>query len=93
MTLKYIDDYADELRKSDPTFDQDLAQARMNLRIALAVKELRKEMGLSQRDFAKLVGKSSSTIARIESGEVKASSQTLTAIAVKTHKQLEVQFV
>ncbi|WP_125580677.1 helix-turn-helix transcriptional regulator [Levilactobacillus cerevisiae] len=93
MKLISIDEYADRLRKEDPDFDKGLAEAEMSLKVALAVKKLRHELGLTQKDFAKLVGKSTSTIARIETGFDKANSQTLIDIAVKTHKSLDFQFI
>ena len=92
MKLKSIDDYADDLRQEDPNFDAKLADAEMNLKIAMGVKNLRAELGLTQKQFAELVGKSTSTIARIETGFDKASSQTLIDIAIKTHRTLNVQF-
>lgn len=92
MKLKSIDDYAGKLRQNDPNFDKELAEARMNFKIAIAVKELRQEMGLTQQEFAQVVGKSTSTIARIETGFVKANTRTLIDIAVKTHRELSFEF-
>lgn len=46
-------------------------EARAELQIALMVKELRTSKKLSQADLAKKMGKSQSTIGRIENGSVK----------------------
>lgn len=56
------------------------------------VRELRENMGMSQRDFASLVGKPQSTIARIENGSMNASTKLLSEIAQATNQRLTIQF-
>lgn len=60
---------------------------------AQSVKSLRDEFGLSQVEFAKLVGKPQSIISRIEAGEMNPSFQLLNEIADKTNKKIEIKFV
>ncbi|MFT8907575.1 MAG: helix-turn-helix transcriptional regulator [Lentilactobacillus diolivorans] len=48
---------------------------------------------MSQRDFAKLVGKPQSTISRIESGDYDVQSRTLTEIASKVNRKVLIQIV
>lgn len=93
MVLKRVDDYIQERQAVSPEFAQAYDQAEIDLEIAVAVKQLRDSLGLSQRAFADLIGKPQSTIARIEAGAVTASNKTLAEIAQKTHKQLRIQFV
>ena len=48
---------------------------------------------MSQREFAKMVGKLQSTIARIESGKMNVSINVLNEIADATNQKLTVDFV
>ena len=67
-------------------------QENINLEIAMKVHDLRENMGLSQREFANLIGKPQSTIARIENGSMNASTKTLSEIAHTTSQRLTIQF-
>lgn len=93
MTLKRIDDYIQTRKATSSAFAQAYDQAEVDLEIAVAVKNLRDSLGLSQRAFAELIDKPQSTVARIEAGTVTASNKTLADIAQKTHKQLRIQFI
>ncbi len=93
MTLRKVDDLIAEKKQNSAKFAAAYEQAGVDLEIAIAVKQLRDSLDLSQRAFAELVGKPQSTIARIESGAVTASNQTLSEIAQRTHKQLRIQFI
>ncbi|WP_203641554.1 helix-turn-helix domain-containing protein [Levilactobacillus andaensis] len=93
MTLNRIDDYIQERKKASAEFTRAYDQAGVDLEIAVAVKQLRESLGLSQREFAGLVGKPQSMIARIETGAVTATNKTLADIAAKTYHQLRIQFV
>ena len=68
-------------------------EARAELQIALMVKELRTSKKLSQADLAKKMGKSQSTIGRIENGSVKLTISMLEQIAAATDTKLEISFV
>lgn len=48
---------------------------------------------MSQREFAELVGKPQSTIARIESGSMNVSIRLLNEIALAAGKEVSFQFV
>lgn len=65
----------------------------MKSKTATLVKNLRLELGLSQIEFAKRVGKPQSTIARIETGAVLPTVHLLSEIARKVGKRLEISFV
>ena len=65
----------------------------MKSKTSALVKGLRLELGLSQTEFAKRVGKPQSTIARIETGAVLPTIGLLREIATKVDKRLEISFV
>ena len=58
----------------------------------MKVHDLRTNMGLSQSEFASLIGKPQSTIARIENGSMNASTKILSEIAQATNQRLTIQF-
>ena len=65
----------------------------MKSKTATLVKNLRLELGLSQTEFAKRVGKPQSTIARVETGAVLPTIKLLREIAIMVGKRLEIEFV
>lgn len=77
----------------DPEFKRLYDEEAAKTEAALAVRSLRDKFGLSQVEFAKLVGKPQSTISRIETGEMSPSFQLLNEIADKTKKKIEIRFV
>lgn len=64
-----------------------------NSDIAKLIKKLREELQLSQRQFAKLVGKPHSTIARIENGNMSPTVSLLQDIASSIGKELRITFI
>ena len=72
--MSKLDAYVAERSKNNPEFAQIVEQENINLEVALKVHDLRTNMGLSQREFASLIGKPQSTIARIENGSMNAST-------------------
>lgn len=90
--MSKIDEYVAERSKSNPEFAKRVEQENINLEVAVKVRELRENMGMSQRDFASLVGKPQSTIARIENGSMNASTKLLSEIAQATNQRLTIQF-
>ena len=76
INLKHVDntgflhEFMQEEIAKDPNAEQLYMETRAELQIALMVKELRKSKKLSQVDLAKKMGKSQSTIGRIENGSV-----------------------
>ena len=65
----------------------------MKSKTSALLKELRLELGLSQTEFAKRVGKPQSTIGRIEAGAVLPTIKLLREIATMVGKRLEIEFV
>ncbi len=92
MTMSKIDDYISNRSKRDQQFKSAADQYDTNLDVAVAVRNLRESEHMTQREFALLIGKPQSTVARIESGSMNASTKLLTQIAQATHKKLIIQF-
>ena len=67
--------------------------ALREFKIAAKLKEIRKEMNLSQREFAKIINKPQSTIARVENGSMSPTVGLLEEIAILSNKELKVEFV
>lgn len=65
----------------------------MKSKTSVLLKNLRLELGLSQSEFAKRVGKPQSTIARIETGAMIPTIKLLSEIATMVDKRLEISFV
>jgi DNA-binding XRE family transcriptional regulator len=90
--MSKIDEYIAERSKNNPDFAKLVEQENINLEVAVKVRDLRENMGMSQREFASLVGKPQSTIARIENGSMNASTKVLSEIAQATNQRLTIQF-
>lgn len=90
--MSKIDEYVTERSKKNPDFAKLVEQENINLEVAVKVRDLRENMGMSQRAFASLIGKPQSTIARIENGSMNASTKVLSEIAQATNQRLTIQF-
>lgn len=73
--------YVKEQVKHDPRFAKDLAEARVQVRLAVMIAHLREDKGLSQRDLARITGLKQPQIARIESGDYLPTLETLWKLA------------
>ena len=91
--MSKIDAYVTERSKNNPDFAKLVEQENINLEVAVKVRDLRENMGMSQRAFASLIGKPQSTIARIENGSMNASTRVLSEIAQATNRRLTIQFM
>ena len=90
--MSKIDEYVAERSKNNPDFAKLVEQENIKLEVAVKVRDLRENMGMSQRAFASLIGKPQSTIARIENGSMNASTKVLSEIAQATNQRLTIQF-
>lgn len=90
--MSKIDDYIARRSEKEPEFANLVEQANINLEVAVKVRDLREKLALSQREFATLVGKPQSTIARIENGSMNASTKILAEIAQATNRRLTISF-
>ena len=89
--MSKIDEYIDKRSKQSADFAREYKEESQKLQV-VEVRNLREELGMSQRKFAELVGKPQSTIARIESGKMNVSINVLNEIAVATNQKLTVRF-
>jgi len=90
--MGFIDDYIKNRSAKEPEFAKAIQKESANLEAAVAVRELRDSLKMSQRNFAKLVGKPQSTIARIENGAMNVSVGLLGQIASMSNKELDIKF-
>ena len=99
INLKHVDntgflhEFMQEEIAKHPNAEQLYMETRAEVKIAIMVKELRRSKNLSQVDLAKKMGKSQSTIGRIENGSVKPTISMLEQIAAATDTKLEISFV
>ncbi|MFT9266264.1 helix-turn-helix domain-containing protein [Oenococcus sp.] len=88
-----IDEYIAERESQEPGFKQAIQKESQRLDLAIKIRNLREQAGLSQRELAERLGKPQSTIARIESGNVNPSFGTIEEIANNLGKRLQIRFV
>ena len=74
--------------EKNPKLKKKYEQASLNLDAAVLVKDMRKDLGMTQVEFAKYVGKPQSTIGRIEAGNMNVSIGLLNEIANRAHRQV-----
>ncbi|MHB9038815.1 MAG: helix-turn-helix domain-containing protein [Armatimonadota bacterium] len=78
----------------DSKLRQAIEREVANARVAQAIYDARKEAGLSQRELARLIGTSHSTIVRLEDADYKGHSLTmLTRIAAALGKHVQISLV
>ncbi len=92
IIMSKIDEYIDKRSKKSTTFAKEYKKENQQLQVAVEVHNLRDKLGMTQREFAKQVGKPQSTIARIESGKMNVSINVLNEIAEATNQKLTVKF-
>ena len=90
--MSKIDEYIANRSQQSTEFAKAYKEENQQLQVAVEVRNLRDKLGMSQREFAKMVGKPQSTIARIESGKMNVSINVLNAIADATNQKLTVKF-
>lgn len=73
--------YVKEQIKKDPRMASALEEARIQVRLAVMIAQLREKRGLSQRDLAEKTGFKQPQIARIESGDYLPTLETLWKLA------------
>jgi DNA-binding XRE family transcriptional regulator len=78
----------------DPEFRMHYEEERRALQLAMKIAKLREKRGLTQAEFAKLMGTSQQAVSRIESGEYEGFTlKTLEKIAEATGTRLKIDFV
>ena len=78
----------------DPDLREQIAEAKINFRVAQLIHGARTAAGMTQRQLADLIGTKQSVIARLEDADYEGHSLTmLSRIAEALHQRLEVRFV
>lgn len=90
--MSKINEYIAKRSQKNQNFAREYKEERWQLQVAVEVRNLRDKLGMSQREFAELVGKPQSTIARIESGKMNVSINVLNEIADATNQKLTIKF-
>ena len=90
--MSKIDEYIAKRSQQSTEFAKAYKEENQQLQVAVEVRNLRDKLGMSQREFAKMVGKPQSAIARIESGKMNVSINVLNEIADATNQKLTVKF-
>lgn len=90
--MTWIEDFATEQCAKSKEFAETYAAESEKLDIAVALTQLRNEMGLTQQQLADISGKPQSTIARIEKASTNPTVGLLAEIAASVGRTLEVRF-
>lgn len=92
ITTVKVSDYINKIKKVDKGFSDRMEHEGKKLDYAVMVMKLRESLGLTQFEFAELVNKPQSTIARIENGNANPTIKTLESIAEHSGKKLVMSF-
>ncbi len=96
MKKQKIRSFQERLREDlkDSEFKTHYAEERRALQLAVKIAKLREKKGLTQAEFAKLMGTSQQAVSRIESGAYEGFTlKTLEKIAEATGTRLKIDFV
>lgn len=91
--MTQLDNYIKNRSKDNPEFLSHYNNEVERLNVAVAIKELRSSLKMSQREFAKYIGKPQSTVGRIETGKMNVSFDVLNEIAHATETNLKIEFI
>ena len=75
-------DYKKNAKKVDPSVEKSIEEMEVLAAIVSAIIERRNELGMTQRDLAEICGLPHSSVARIESCNVKPNVETLIKIMI-----------
>jgi DNA-binding XRE family transcriptional regulator len=91
--MSAIDELIQEECENSAEFAAEFRRESERLDAAVALIKLREEVGMTQRQLAAATGKTQSTIARIENGNMNPSVKLLSEIATALGRRLEYRFV
>lgn len=91
--MSFISSYIEKDIENNPDASEEYQQLSLNMDAAVIVREMRDDLGMSQKEFAKYVHKPQSTITRIESGTMNVNMQLLNEIATAAHRRLKLTLV
>lgn len=89
--------FIDEFKKKDiakhPKLAKEYEQQSLNLDAAVMIRDMRDDLGMTQKEFAQYVHKPQSTIGRIEAGSMNVTVGLLSEIANAAHRQIKLVLV
>lgn len=91
--MSKIKDFIKKDIEKNPKLKKQYEQVSLNLDAAVLVRDMREDLGMTQEEFAKYVGKPQSTIGRIETGSMNVSIGLLNEIANAAHRQVKLVLV
>ena len=91
--MSFADRYIAKKIKENPALKSEFEQEDLNLKASILVRDMRDDLGMSQQEFSKYVGKPQSTISRIESGSMNVTVGLLSEIATAAHRQIKLVLV
>ncbi|MEK7123767.1 MAG: helix-turn-helix transcriptional regulator, partial [Patescibacteria group bacterium] len=77
----------------NPEFKKYYEEYGKQLEIAYKILQIRKQIGMSQKELARKIGTTQSNIARMETGEQNFTANTLQKIASAFSRNLKIEFV
>ena len=80
--MRTWEDYKKEAKELDSSIKQDIEEMEVLAGIVSTIIEKRNELGMTQRELAKICGLPQSSVARIESCTVKPKVETLINIMI-----------
>lgn len=90
--MKTFDELLTE-KLADPDFKQAYEKESEKYEVATLIKSFRTQLGLSQREFARKVGKPQSTISKIERAEMNVSVGLLSEIVSPFDQKILISIV
>lgn len=85
--MSKIQDFIHNDIKEHPEAKKEYEQVSLNLDTSVLIREMRVELGMTQKEFAKYVGKPQSTIRNIEAGLMNAPVELIDAITKAAHSK------
>ena len=79
--------------REHPEAKKEYEQVSLNLDASVLIREMREDLGMTQKEFAKYVGKSQSTIGRIEAGSMNVSIGLIDEIANAAHRKVKLVLI
>ncbi|MCF1783900.1 MAG: helix-turn-helix domain-containing protein [Lactobacillus mulieris] len=92
MNRTNLKNYLRDNFENDPDFAKDFVQCSLNVKTGIAIINLRKKMGLTREEFARLVNMPQATILQIEQGDIDVTTDLLIKLATTTKQHVEINF-
>ena len=91
--MSKIQDFIQNDIKEHPEVKKEYEQVSLNLDASVLIREMREDLGMTQKEFAKYVGKHQSTIGRIEAGSMNVSIGLIDEIANAAHRKVKLVLI